>query len=439
MDKIIGMVIFSFVVLFFVCGLLAQIGEYIIFIAPIIIIPMIIFSYSHLKHSHIKYIEKRFKATLLNPDKNGLYPVPTATHLAPFVEPSYQVAMAYHDSNIARVPETFTYAPRLTGTATKEDSVSPTEVIPALPSIPSLPLLDGKILLGYTQENTPKYVETKDLISTLVGGASGTGKSTLMRFILSQYLKQDSKIALIDPHMQAGEESLAKSFNDTHLFIPTAYELDQITATLSQFNLEIEQRLTGKEDRTPLILVIDEFAGLLSSQVAAEVIKTVTKISSESRKVKIYCYCISQQFHRDLIPSVLRNSFTNFLSTKSRYDVAHLLSGSKIFAAEVDKIQGYQCVHLSLMGDLDRLHFPNVMGSNVNDIIGVRHGNSSSVRSSSKTGTTLNSRDSYVIAMLKLGKSSGEIVREVYGVEGKGRPYQESILDIRRVISENIA
>lgn len=439
MEKIFGIFIFGFLSFIFVCGAIAQFAEYLVFLLPIILIPILFFSYGYISNARIKHLEKRFKATLLVPDKNGLFAVPTEPKYLPFVEPSYSIALAYHDSNIARVPETFTYAPRLTGTATKEDSISPTEVIPALPSIPSLPLLDGKILLGYTQENTPKYVETKDLISTLVGGASGTGKSTLMRFILSQYLKQDSKIAMIDPHMKAGEESLSKSFDLSHLFIPTAYEISQITATLAQFNLEIDQRLTGKEDRTPLILVIDEFAGLLSSQVAAEVIKTVTKISSESRKVKIYCYCISQQFHRDLIPSVLRNSFTNFLSTKSRYDVAHLLSGSKIFAAEVDKIQGYQCVHLSLMGDLDRLHFPNVMGSNVNDIIGVRHGNSSSVRSSSKTGTTLNSRDSYVIAMLKLGKSSGEIVREVYGVEGKGRPYQESILDIRRVISENIA
>lgn len=435
MEKILGIFIFGFLSFIFVCGAIAQFAEYLIFLLPIIIVPILFFSYSHLKHSHIKFIEKRFKATLLNPDRNGLYPVPTEPKYLPFVEPSYQVAMAYHDSNIARVPETFTYAPRLTGTATKEDTVLPGETVPALPAISSLPFLDGKILLGYTQENVAKYVETKDLISTLVGGASGTGKSTLMRFILSQYLKQDSKIAMIDPHMKAGEESLASCFDSSYLYLPTAYELKQVSETLSLFDIEITQRLSGKIDRTPLILVIDEFAGLLSSQLRDDVIKTVLKISAESRKVKVFCFCLSQQFHKDLIPSVLRNSFTNFISTKSRYDVALMLSGSKIFANEVDKIQGYQCTHLSLMGDLDRLNFPNMTGTEVKSLLKPKN-NDTGVNSGNIGG--LSAHDSLVVAHLKLGDGINKIIREVYKVDNKGSKYAEAMKDIYRIVAERI-
>lgn len=255
--------------------------------------------------------------------------------------------------------------------------------------------------------------------------------------ILSQYILQDAKLAVIDPHIRAGEESLANSFDSTHFFIPTAFELNQMGATLSQFMLEIDQRLNGKEDRTPLILVIDEFAGLLSSPLRDDCIKTVMKISAESRKVGIYCFCASQQFHKDLIPSVLRNSFTNFISTKSRYDVAHMLSGSKIFAAEIDKIDGFQCVHQSLMGDIDRLNFPNVTGTAVKALLKDKN-TVTGVNSSSQSSSQSSSHDAYVVAMLKLGKGTGDIVRECYGVDGKGKAYQNAVIDLRRVISENL-
>lgn len=49
-----------------------------------------------------------------------------------------------------------------------------------------------------------------------------------------------------------------------------------------------------------------------------------------------------------------------------------------------------------------------------------------------------NTRDQVVVEKLKLRCSTGEIVRECYGVEGKGKAYQESVLDLRRIISERI-
>lgn len=438
MEKILGTIIIGFLSILFVCGFLASIAEYLIFLTPILIVPVVYVSMSLVSKYHknkIKWKELNFKSTLLLPDKNGVYPIPTDTSLERFVEPVVEIAKIYHGT-VEVVPHTLTYAPRLTNTGVEIDNVPRETITSILPPYSQLPFIDGKILLGYSLDNIPKHVERTELISTLVGGQTDSGKSTLMRLILSQYINQGAAIAIIDPHYNAGKDSLGKSFDHTNLFSPTSYDPSDIRNTLSIFNLEISERLKGKESDTPLILVIDEFTGLLSNEdTRDEIISTVNKISSESRKVKIYCYCIAQQFHKDLIPSVLRNGFTTFLSTRSRYEVAHLLSGSKIFAKEVEKIQGYQCVYLSKFGELDRLNVPNTTQNDIQTITGVKSSSQSSTNGSS---LPTNSKDAYVIAMLKLGKSSGEIVREVYQVDGKGKAYQESIIDIRRIISENI-
>lgn len=47
-------------------------------------------------------------------------------------------------------------------------------------------------------------------------------------------------------------------------------------------------------------------------------------------------------------------------------------------------------------------------------------------------------RDLAVIQHLKLGDGINTIVRECYGIEGRGRGYQDSVVDIRRIISENL-
>lgn len=50
----------------------------------------------------------------------------------------------------------------------------------------------------------------------------------------------------------------------------------------------------------------------------------------------------------------------------------------------------------------------------------------------------VSTRDLAVVQSLLLCKSTGEIIREVYKVDGKGKAYQESVIDIRRIISERI-
>lgn len=441
-EKLFGSIIIGFLLLFFFFGLLVAMAESGLFFLMIpcfvgIGIVFIIFGVNAVLMSRVKRVERLFKATLLLPDKNGIYPVPTNPTLSSFVEPSFEVAKIYHWSNKKEVPDSLTYAPRLSvqNQATGEEIQSLADGIGFNKSFSDIQIIPNQILLGYSLDNNPKYVERKELISTLVGGQTGSGKSTLMRLILSQYLKQNCEVTIIDPHLLAGEESLGKSFVE---ILPVYHEIENIIFHLKGIQLEINNRLAGSEERKPKILVIDEFAGLLQNElVNDELVKTVLLISQQSRKVGVYAYCIAQQFHRDLIPSVLRNSFTTFLSTKSREDVANLLTGNKIFAKEVSKINGYQVVYMTPFGHIERLNVPNTTMDHIKTFTGVQSGSNSGSVSGSVSRET-QSKDDYVVARLKLGDGINTIVREVYAVENKGVAYQDALRDIYRIIGERI-
>lgn len=437
-EKTLGVFIVGFLGFVFLCSALAQISEYLIFLIPIILLLFSPFVVSMIQGSRIKHLEKRFRATLLNPDKNGLYPVPTEQKYLDLRQPVIEIAQIYHERRQPSVPHSFTFAPRLTSNAQTSEGTENSTVLPQtiLPAYRDLPFKPNHILIGY-KETEPKFIERETLISTLVGGSTNTGKSTLMRLILSQYLLQDCKISIIDPHYNAGKDSLGKGFDfSKSLFSPTAYEREDIEATIKLFDGEIDRRLKGSGDVTPIILVVDEFTGLLSNSVIHDQLtKLILKISSQSRKVFIYTFCISQQFHKDLVPSTIRNGFTHFISTKSRFETAQMLSGSKQFAKEVESINGYQCVYQSLFSEPERLNVPNTTQNDVIEYLSL----STRVNSGNVSGNVSgNAVSDLIVAHIKLGDGINKIVREVFGVTNKGPKYKEATEEIYRVLGDRI-
>lgn len=437
-EKALVVFIFGFVIMLFLCSAIAPLIEYALYIIPIVLLAFSPFAIGFINGQRIKHKEKLFRATLLNPDKNGLYAIPTEPKYMDLRQPVIELAQIFHERRQPSVPHSLTYSPRSTSNAQvserEETGTSSAQI--DLPSYSALPFKPNEIMLGYTLDKLPRYVQRETLISTLVGGSTNTGKSTLMRLILSQYLAQDCSISIIDPHYNAGKDSLGKGFDFYKgLWSPTAYERGDILATLKLFDGEIDRRLKGSGETKPLILVVDEFTGLLSNEEIAEPLSNlINKISSQSRKVFVYTFCIAQQFHKDLVPSTLRNGFTHFLSTKSRPEVAQMLTGSKSFAKEVESITGYQCVYMGLFGQPERLSVPNTTQKEVEECFSLTRVINGSVSRSVSRST----HDELVIAHLKLGDSINKIVTDVYGITAKGRAHLDACRDVYRIIGENI-
>lgn len=465
-DKIIGSVILLFLVLFFVVGAIGSlISSISTLIDPELIallcivgltIPLLFFfgiSVSTIRKSFIR-------AKLLDADKNGIFPVILGND--PINDHLFNVALAAHNAKKVDVPHSFTYAPRMTKNGSHDNIVDEEKISLHIPEFRSLPFNQNKILVGY-EEKDPFYVPTEKMISTLVGGVSGSGKTTLMRLLVSQFLMQGYKLSIIDPHLEAGEESLAHSFIslENYFFSPIVSRETSSTIhdTLSLFDSEILARLTGKtDDRSPLLLIIDEFTSLIAdSQYKNHVVETITKIASESRKVNICAFCLTQQARKETLPVFLRNSFSNIIATKMRQDSAYLLSGSNDFAKAVNEIRGYQSVYMNL-SQLSRLNTPNCT---INDIVSITEvtrpsfhlpkasisrptidtveGERRPERRSEESQKKIDSRDLLVLSHLKLGDKFSDIISDIYGVKSKGgASYNTAMADIQRIIRENL-
>ena len=68
-------------------------------------------------------------------------------------------------------------------------------------------------LLGYSLDDDGEAItaDWQGLYSSLIGGKSGMGKTTLIRSILAQSALQGGKFIVVDPHHGAGPESTGLS------------------------------------------------------------------------------------------------------------------------------------------------------------------------------------------------------------------------------------
>jgi hypothetical protein len=268
-----------------------------------------------------------------------------------------------------QVPQTFTYAPHLRYSNDVHGALAE-PIAPALDVKDFWSLFTGGhlpehgFLMGYSlDDGQPVLADWRTLYSVLIGGQSGTGKSTLIRSILAQSALQGGRFLVLDPHFGAGEESLGASLLplQARMMAEPAATDTQMLDTL-RYAAEVGQRrLQGRDgDKTPLVLVVDELTGLLTrSAIAEELTEVLGRISQETRKVGVFCLAIGQQFSSEVISTPVRNSFVSYLSCRTRRDVARVMSGSNTFGKAAETLTTGQAVWMTPAGEFHRIAVPN--------------------------------------------------------------------------------
>lgn len=231
----------------------------------------------------------------------------------------------------------------------------------------------GKILLGYN-DATGEAVTSSfgEMYSSLVGGQPRSGKSTFVRFLIVQALLQGGKFVVIDPHADAGEDSLAGSFEAIghKLYIPIAKNVQEQLNTIATVKQEIEDRIKGKKAADfDLIFITDETGQLLSDiNTAKPMTELLNLIVNQAGKARVFALCIGQNWHSQTVSTVIRNSFISFFSTFSRKDVAKMMSGDVAFAEAADTLKVGQVVwgkrHENII-----LNVPNVTSRHVSLVV----------------------------------------------------------------------
>lgn len=209
----------------------------------------------------------------------------------------------------------------------------------------------GKMLLGFV-DGEPRFGSWEDYYSCGVGGVSGTGKSTTIRFLLFQTVLARGKFIMIDPHIDAEEESLArqfKVFTGSHVFPPCSDNPSAVIKRIRWLNKEYLRRKAGAKGPN-IILVLDELNELIRRLPVAlrkELADLLLTIAQGGRKLGLYALLIAQRWsEQDLggrnFGAAIRTSLASRLAHRfGDEEQAEKLVGRKNAARCLDLEQGH--------------------------------------------------------------------------------------------------
>ena len=213
-------------------------------------------------------------------------------------------------------------------------------------------LKQGKMLLGYVAGQL-RYGSWFDLYSCGIGGVSGSGKTTTVRFLLFQAILSMGKFVMIDPHIGEPEESLAaqfRMFQDIHAMPPCddtpAYVARRIRFLFKEYAHRKAKGIKGP----PLVFVLDEFNAIvrrLPDELRKELADLLLTIAQEGRKFGIFAMIIGQRWSENDLGgknygAAIRSSLASTLAHRfTDEDQAKKLIGSKNGAKCLDLEQGH--------------------------------------------------------------------------------------------------
>ena len=161
---------------------------------------------------------------------------------------------------------------------------------------------EGFILRGYVG-GLLHYGTWLDLYSCGVGGVSGSGKTTTVRFLLFQGILIGGRLLMVDPAIHEPSESLAAQFaafgKRIHVMPPCDDNSEQVTKRIRWLWNEYLRRKKHGIKGPAIIFVIDEFnevVALLPTEVKKELAELLLRISQSGRKFGLFAMLIGQRW-----------------------------------------------------------------------------------------------------------------------------------------------
>ena len=151
----------------------------------------------------------------------------------------------------------------------------------------------GQILLGYDAAAAPVYLRLTDFVSASVGGGSGSGKTSKLRFLCAQLIAQGVRVSLLDAHA-GNDQSLVSSLGELsareNVTVYSPIETrDAVQAMLSEIQGVID---AGTPCEPPRVYVLDELRPLNHACDRVELL--MDKLANEGRKYQCYGVFSSQ-------------------------------------------------------------------------------------------------------------------------------------------------
>lgn len=165
-----------------------------------------------------------------------------------------------------------------------------------------VPSLD-RLCLGVLPDGTPVFCHAMDLCHVALAGATGGGKSTILRLLLSQLCKADAQVLLLNPHYTRYDLDRQEDWTPFESYLvsdPMACRRYETIASSLQFIAEdilpkrLERYAHSQPVGKPYFIAIDELPAIVAEIKAAP--GYLAKILREGRKVRVFLIVAAQDF-----------------------------------------------------------------------------------------------------------------------------------------------
>ncbi len=263
------------------------------------------------------YLQRR--KALVYPNHAGQLPVPRATvERGELVDAMKEALAAFHIAQISAAQRPVIDKLNIT---VKEPSPLP-QIPPATPSLitaepeaPALPVgtVDlselvqtwrpsvDSITLAVGPGGVPYRVHARELCHVALAGATGGGKSNIMRLLLAQLTAAGAKVVLADPHFTPYDPESGDDWRPIaqRLHMAPAVKAADIRHMLAwmatdELPQRLERRYKGQHVGAPLFLAIDELPSIAKD--VPEAPEHLGRLLREARKVNIFVIGAAQDF-----------------------------------------------------------------------------------------------------------------------------------------------
>jgi len=229
---------------------------------------------------------------------------------------------------------------------------------------------NNPLLLGFDTETAAPIEGTwKDLYSSAIAGVSGSGKTTTVRFLAAQSALHAVRWVLLDPHADAGDDSLAGTLaplSSTFLCAP-AIQPRAVLESVRLVTEELDRRLAGRSaHRYPLVIAADEFTSLMRGDLAEPLAALIERIAQEGRKVLVFALVSGQVWTAERTGgSALRDSLAScYVHRMKRRQANHLLQLGDELPETLNLQTGHALLYRTT-GELIEVAIPNTTADDV--------------------------------------------------------------------------
>jgi len=156
----------------------------------------------------------------------------------------------------------------------------------------------NSLLVGYA-EGRPSYIELPECGFIGVGGQPRVGKSSTSLLLIEQAILSDWHVFVADPHVQKADGLLSRCKPFSGRLAKQAVTPDEISTMIHLVDKIGRRRVDGDPDRTPCILVIDEFSNLVwRGMLPADVLAILPSMAAEYAGVGVHGLLIAHDWSK---------------------------------------------------------------------------------------------------------------------------------------------